>query len=170
MWNLNNIGIALVARLISRASLIAKLPSFETVDESGNPKTAYSIRPEGTGDEMYPAINYQISDVPSDENRRVHEVTIYLYLDGRDSSGVSGYNDIHDIEAELYEELNRDEQDDDPVAFLDLSAYGYIVRYQKVKQLGIPAFKTNEKTVEEQSLPPSWRKALILNLVVLDNS
>lgn len=148
MWNVKNIEIALRARLVARASLLAVVP-------------AANIRPEGTGDEAFPAINYLVEDMPEDDAGR-HDVTIHLYIDTQDGDGVSGQNQARDIEAELIAELWRKPQDPVPVAWLNLTPYGYRVTEQRWTYTSGP--------IMTGGTPATFRINLRFNLKVVDQS
>lgn len=150
-WNILNLDTALVARLEARASLIAMLAG------------ANSIRPEGTGKELFPSVNFNFMDAPDPNLSPEHEVTLFFYIDGQDSSGVSGYEQVQNIAAEIVAELNRDPQKTGAPVFLNLSGYSYRCHYQRVANQSIPVLQTGES-------PATFRKVLIFKLVITDYS
>jgi hypothetical protein len=148
MWTIKNIEIALRARLKTRASLLAIVP-------------AANIRPEGTGEEVFPAINYLIEGM-SDGDAGRHDVTIHLYVDCQDGDGVSGQNQARDIEAQLIAELWRKPQDPDPVPWLNLAPYGYRITEQRWTYSSGP--------IMTGGTPATFRINLRFNLKVVDQS
>jgi len=142
MWSLKNIEIALRSRLISRASLLAVVP-------------AENIRPEGTGDEAYPAVNYLLDDLPLDDAGS-HEVTVHIFID------TQSQNQAREIAAEIEAELWRKPQAASPVPFLDLSAHGYRVVDQR---------KTYESgPIYTGGMPATFRNTQRYTLRVIDQS
>lgn len=111
-WNLRNIEEALRIRLHSRATLVS-LAGDST-----------HIKPDGTGGELYPAVNFRVSEYPNLSNQ--HKIELYIYIDAeKDTDGDVYHNNCLDIAAEVEAELFYKSQTENPVTLLDLSGYNY---------------------------------------------
>jgi hypothetical protein len=150
-WNIKNIEIVVKSRLSARASLVTLLGATK------------NIRPEGTGKELFDSVNFAVSDNPDANNHRLHNVTLYLYIDTRDRDSKSGRDQALDIAAELIAELHHDPQEINTAAVLDLSLYGYRVMEQQIEFNPSPLI-TSGGNPATYRLPQRWR------LFVVDQS
>lgn len=157
VWNIKNIEIAVKSRLSARASLIALLGA------------ASHIRPEGTGKEMFDAVNFAVSDTPNASNHRLHNITLYTYIDTQDRDGKSGRDQALDIAAELSAELHHDDQDNDSAVFLDLSLYGCRVMEQQIEFNPNP-IATGGNSQAGGNSPATFRLPQRWRMVVVDQS
>jgi hypothetical protein len=157
-WNIKNIEIAVKCRLSARASLVALLGA------------AKNIRPEGTGKELFDSVNFAVSDTPDTSNHRLHNVTLYLYIDTQDRDGKSGRDQAIDIAAELVSELHHDSQEEETAAFLNLSFYGYRVMEQQIEFNPSPLATGASSSSSSGGNPATFRLPQRWRLVVVDQS
>ncbi len=129
-WNLKNIENALRNRLQLRSTLVL------LVGDSTH------IKPDGTGGELYPAVNFRVSEYPNLSNQ--HKIKLYIYIDAeKDTDGDVNHNNCLDIAAEVEAELFYKPQTENPGTLLDLSSYNYrCFRQEKLFDSG-PVIREN---------------------------
>lgn len=151
-WSELNAEIAVTNRFMACQPLVSLLKNPES-----------DFRPEGTGDEAFPAVNYYIMDTVDPELPRYHTVQIFFYVDTQDQPGLIGRNQCLELDTIIDTEFNRDPQAANPVPFLDLSIYQCKVMGQRLKSSTNPILQPGGD-------PPSYRKVLIYELIVVDYS
>lgn len=145
-WNVKNIETELVARLAARTSLISILGGSN------------HIWAEGTGEPLYPSVNYLLEDIPSDQDE--HLIILYLYIDTQNDTG---HNQSLDIAAELTAEIYHKPQVPNSAAFLDLSEY----QYQVLDQIKL---YDSGPVPKEGSSPVAFRCKQIWRFIITDHS
>jgi len=111
--NVRYIEEAFVARLESRAALFA----------AGMLADADSIGPRGTGNELFPSVDFVAS--AGSQGHGLYEVLLTLFINTSDGNGISGYDQSRNISAELEAALHNDPQIPTSAQLLEINGTGY---------------------------------------------